>query len=549
MVPNVHNDLPLNEEGSVTTEANCAVELAYPEDPVYMLSEDENNPTPCTCIDSDSQASEQGELQYTSGDDTSSIGSSVESSGNHGHDCLGYPNHCNREMEPVDQIFDHQHADDDGDDDKLGEDDMNKASQPILPGSELSVGQVVTMIFAYALKHSLTKLAIQDLLKLIDTIVGPSNIPGTLFMLNKYIQSAQEKIKVHFYCPACLIYIGEFANEGLITCSNCNAQHSRCDLVKEGTFFLVSSLKSQLTEIFDDSVISQHLSYKQTRQKLSPNNIEDIFDGRVYKSVPKLRSVNNISMMWNTNGVPVFKSSKVSMWPIQCIINELPPTLRKENLLLCGLWFGEGKPDPTAFLKPFTDECNDLAENGFSWKDQESGAQKTSKVFTLICTCDSVARCALQNLKQFNGKFGCSWCLQEGQRVEKGRGFVQVYPYLRDPAQERNVVNTVQSAEDAVRVKEPVNGVKGPSILMLLTAFDIINGFPVDYLHNSLLGVTRYFGSLWLDSKNHDAEYYVGNETSKIDEKLTSIKPPNNLSRAPRSITIMVIPWWQNSDP
>ena len=78
---------------------------------------------------------------------------------------------------------------------------------------------------------------------------------------------------------------------------------------------------------------------------------------------------------------------------------------------------------------------------------------------------------------------------------------------------------------------------KGPSILMLLTTFNIIQGFTVDYLHSSLLGVTRYFGSLWFDSTNHREEFYIGTQVSRIDKRLTSIKPPNNLTRAPRSLS------------
>ena len=73
-------------------------------------------------------------------------------------------------------------------------------------------------------------------------------------------------------------------------------------------------------------------------------------------------------------------------------------------------------------------------------------------------------------------------------------------------------------------------------ILLLLSYFNIIQGFTVDYLHNSLLGVTRYFASLWFDSSNHNEDHYIGNSIGKVDERLTSIQPPNNLTRAPRSL-------------
>ena len=48
----------------------------------------------------------------------------------------------------------------------------------------------------------------------------------------------------------------------------------------------------------------------------------------------------------NTDGVPVFKSSKVSIWPLYLVINELNYSKRMayENMIFVGLWFGEKKP-------------------------------------------------------------------------------------------------------------------------------------------------------------------------------------------------------------
>jgi hypothetical protein len=33
----------------------------------------------------------------------------------------------------------------------------------------------------------------------------------------------------------------------------------------------------------------------------------------------------------------------------------------------------------------------------------------------------------VQGIKQFNGKYGCSWCLHPGQQVDKGNGKVRIY--------------------------------------------------------------------------------------------------------------------------
>jgi len=74
---------------------------------------------------------------------------------------------------------------------------------------------------------------------------------------------------------------------------------------------------------------------------------------------------NNLSLTWNVDGVPVFKSSKYSIWPLYFIVNELPFKLRyiMENVILAGLWFGESKPNMTVFLKPAFTELMKLEQD------------------------------------------------------------------------------------------------------------------------------------------------------------------------------------------
>ena len=62
--------------------------------------------------------------------------------------------------------------------------------------------------------------------------------------------------------------------------------------------------------------------------------------------------------MWNANGVPLFKSSKISIWSFFLVINELKPSLRykSENMVFAGIWYGTRKPEPTLFLEPLYGE-------------------------------------------------------------------------------------------------------------------------------------------------------------------------------------------------
>lgn len=76
--------------------------------------------------------------------------------------------------------------------------------------------------------------------------------------------------------------------------------------------------------------------------------------------------------------------------------------------------------------------------------------------------------------------------------------------------------------------KYTVKGVKGPCVLEKLPGFDCIWGFPYDYMHGVLLGVTRQIWNVW--SKN----FLSPNQHKLINKRLLEIKPPLEIHRTPR---------------
>lgn len=60
--------------------------------------------------------------------------------------------------------------------------------------------------------------------------------------------------------------------------------------------------------------------------------IEDVYDGRLYQKFSAengfLSSPDNISLLGNTDGVALVRSSRAGVWPIYYVINELPPRER-----------------------------------------------------------------------------------------------------------------------------------------------------------------------------------------------------------------------------
>jgi hypothetical protein len=319
-------------------------------------------------------------------------------------------------------------------------------------------------------------------------------------------------------------------------CAGCNVVHDRKVLDKNNNFFMYLPMLPQLLNLLETRGFGAKLRSSVVVE--SRDGFSDICDGKHYGNLMNgvlLRDKNSLSLTFNTDGVPLFKSSSVSIWPLQSFINELPIHERKSNFLLSGLWFGSGKPVLSTFLKPFTTELQHLGSVGFEWINFQKNVKVKSFVYAIACCCDSVARAMLQNIMQFNGMYGCSWCTSPGETVKKGKGFVRAYKY--DP----NIVLRRDSDIRECARKAHVSGkadmgVKGPSPLSLLPGFDMVKGFVVDYMHSVDLGVTRQLSHLWFDSIYHAKPWYLGKRIAEIDCKILSMLPPSNITRAPRSL-------------
>ena len=77
-----------------------------------------------------------------------------------------------------------------------------------------------------------------------------------------------------------------------------------------------------------DPKFVQLIGYRFCR-KGTPGCLNDIFDGKLYTERSEFFSYPyNLSLTLNYDGAPKFKSSTMQIWPVQMIINELPPHLR-----------------------------------------------------------------------------------------------------------------------------------------------------------------------------------------------------------------------------
>lgn len=457
---------------------------------------------------------------------------------------------------PEDSNFDHEDAELSGDgsfesDDSDSPDNSNFECSNDPPGNEAdtdmdtplkatgktSRAEALLMILTYAARHQITGSALDDLLKLINHLFGQDVVPASKYAFNKVFQRNMDKVEFHLYCKDCKTTLGsqnEVLEKAITECSACNSPVDP-NTLNNGGFFISVPIAPQIQNILHTPELQTKLSYRVDRPGKAGNIISDIYDGDLYKvlSAPGeiLSDPNNLSYTFNSDGSPLYKSSRFSIWPIHLHLNELPPNIRFKHVILAGLWFGSTEPQMHVFLKPFVDQAKVLATKGVSWKKDERVV--ISKVVGLCCCVDSKARPAMQNCTQFNGYFGCGFCLHPGTLVNR-----QVkYPISESDYPDRDAESMLKDMEKALNLKKNVRGVKGPSHLINMPFFDIVWGFAPDYMHAVLLGVARQHAALLLESA--DEPYYIGNPSTLrvLNDRLQKIKPPHPITRLPRSIS------------
>lgn len=170
----------------------------------------------------------------------------------------------------------------------------------------------------------------------------------------------------------------------------------------------------------------------------------------------------------NIDGCPIFDNSKEigTLWPILCKINNL-----NSEVFPIGVYCGKNKPDDfnelmTPFVEEFLEKEINLIFNG-------NNVKLNIRSFDL----DAPARASVCGIVGHNSFSGCPKCIVEGQRINNRTVFL-------------NHAQPLRTDED-FRQKVHSNHHKTVSILERIENIDMIKAFPIDYLHNILLGVLK----------------------------------------------------------
>lgn len=406
----------------------------------------------------------------------------------------------------------------------------------------------------FAMKHNLAGNAIDDLIDLFNSTCSDSSntwLPKNYNDLLKTI--VQPEIIQHHYCRFCLeLYPPDKCNEYRCKTRQCNGlryvghvdkqmQASR----KADSVFSIADIGAQFQLILSKPGIWESILNTKHRIKtgIDNPNLQDITDGQAYKKIAVVGGFldpdsPNISLSFNTDGIPLFSSSGVKLWPVFFVINELPPALRfsRENVILAGLWQGKSNVPFYHYLTEIGKQLYKLYTRGIEFNLAKIEIVKP-KICVLIGCVDLQAKAYIANMTMHNGEYGCITCMEPGKTVPQGKGTSRCYPYHSPEEMQpyRESEEMKLSAISASR-KKRINGICGSSGLQNWPLFDLVLGLVPDYMHGVLLGVTKTLLHKWLSSANSKKRYFVGDKVKEISKRLKSISPPDYIERLPRDL-------------
>ena len=269
----------------------------------------------------------------------------------------------------------------------------------------------------------------------------------------------------------------------------------------------------------------------------SPRCIEnyyaDICDGSYYQS--QSTDGKFVSLVWHIDGAPTINSKTLEIWLILAFVIELPVSARfcLRNVLLCGIWFVDQKPDFDLFQLHFVREIKHLKNNGFNINHNGNIVPFSLKIFSSLA--DLPARAASLKLKQFNGKFGCPVCYHPGRQHDDNH-LIRLYRHRAKKFPLRTATESIAYADLAEETGSAVMGWKGRSVV--LDIIEIPNQTPFDYMHLVLEGELKRKLVCFFFPPNGILSKPDLNAVNKI---LRKIKFPHDFSKKVSSISEKLI--------
>jgi len=220
---------------------------------------------------------------------------------------------------------------------------------------------------------------------------------------------------------------------------------------------------------------------------------------------------NDVALVVNVDGLPIYKSSSREFWPILCSFSMCTP-------FIVALYYGRGKPESVEeFLRDFLEEYENLKEHSL----QYSGTTVTVSIKAFIC--DAPARSFLKCVKGHTAFEACERCTIKGVKKENRTVLYSNYNC------------TLRTNEQFQKLQYKDHQLKASPLTS--HSINCIQTFPLEYMHLVCLGVVRRMLYFWKCGPRH-CRLSCG-QISAISDHLLSFtgKLPSEFVCQPRSLS------------
>lgn len=242
----------------------------------------------------------------------------------------------------------------------------------------------------------------------------------------------------------------------------------------------------------------------------------------VQKFLEKNKSISEVSLTLNVDGLNLTKSTNSQIWPILAYATE-PSGKHISPVFAIGIFHGHSKPSINENFRELVEEIQALKD--FMYLD------KPIKINIRAFVCDAPAKSFCTGVKNYNAYSGCSKCCQEGEYVENRVTFPDMSSPLR--------------TDDAFKNHTDEYHHKYISPLEALS-FGMVSSFPLDYMHLVCLGVMKKMIGYWMSGPLKCR--LSGNMIKKINKRILNFSKhlPGEFNRKLRPITEYVR--WKATD-
>ncbi|CAF2017072.1 unnamed protein product [Rotaria magnacalcarata] len=376
------------------------------------------------------------------------------------------------------------------------------SSLRLYENSHMSVKAAATSIMSMAIEFNFAKNVIEKILKVIKSFLPtPNMLPTTLTSILKLFHETSTTSS-EFYCNLCLKLCTLRSGRKLCINEKCklfNKVLRNRNISEVVTFDIKQQLKS---------ITARNISLFGNNKFAEPF---DISCGSYYKEMMILLNTSNqmsktqtcsISLNIHTDGAPLVRTTKSSLWPCMASIVELPPQVREnqKNIIILCLWNSSIKSSVNLFMKDSIQQLLDLA-TPFTLSIND--LQFSISVRTQLFLADLPAKALFWKTINYNGYNACTNCFTEGEYKSRQ----VLYPYNKNNYRQRTHVEFLATAEEVdnrtsnEHKNSSIYGVKGLLCILSYLPSTIVSHFALYSMFIKLLHSPRSIDEIKLADK------------------------------------------------